>query len=222
MRGTIGIASGMAGLMLLVAGTLADAGTIRVRVVDLEGAPVPEVVVMARQPGADHKLATGMPAATMNQHGLAFEPHILVVQAGARVDFPNADDVLHHVYSFSEAKHFDMTIDAGTVHGGMQFDEPGIVTLGCNIHDGMLGYIVVADTPFFAKTGFDGMAELTDLPAGGYEISIWTPRIAPRNLPPPLVHELDGDQTFEYEQRFERKLYPPHAHSATSLNWSDY
>lgn len=217
-----GIAPLIAGLTLAALTAPAAAGSIRLRVVDIDGEPVPEVVVTARAPHSASPARSGGTHATMNQHGLAFEPHILVVEAGSLIDFPNGDDVMHHVYSFSPAKQFDMTIEAGTARDGMQFAEPGVVTLGCNIHDGMLGYIVVTDTPFHTKTDFDGIAELSDLPAGSYEVSIWTPRIAAKHLPDPIVREVGNAESVALEQQFDRKLYPPHAQSATSLHWSDY
>ena len=220
-----------------------QAGSIGVRVLDRDGAPVPEVVVHARalpgpavpavpagpagpagplEPPVSLELPEPPAIATMNQHDLAFAPHILVVEAGTRVEFPNADAVLHHVYSFSPAKQFDVTVDAGVTLEGLQFSEPGVVTLGCNIHDGMLGYIVVTDTPHYGKTDADGRAVLQGLAAGRYEITIWTPRLAARHLPPPVVRELRGDGAIDYEHQLTQKLYPAHAHSDTSLRWSRY
>jgi plastocyanin len=209
----------------------AAAGTLEVQVLDRDGAAVPEVAVyaVAVQAGAAAEApaervddATAVRRATINQSGLAFEPHVLVVETGTEIEFPNGDDVRHHVYSFSRAKRFAMTIDSGTIHSEpLAFDVPGLVTLGCNIHDNMLAYVLVVDTPLFAKTGGDGSAALP-LPDGRYEVHVWTPRLPDSALPEPVTVDLAEDGSLELAFRFERKLYPPHEHSDTSLHWPDY
>lgn len=198
------------------------AGGIRVRILDRDGAPVPEVVVSALPLDAPQASPAVMPTVSMNQHGLAFEPHILIVATGTAVEFPNEDDVRHHVYSFSPARQFNFSIDSGNSHEALQFDEPGIVTLGCNIHDEMLAYIVIVDTPNFATSGPDGVAELGDLVPGRYELAIWSSRVAQKNLPEPVELEVTDGEVSTREHRFEAKLYPPHRHSETSLHWSHY
>ena len=91
--------------------------------------------------------------------------------------FPNKDDVRHHVYSFSPAKRFELPLYAGTPAAPVVFDRPGIVAIGCNIHDWMLGYLYVAETPYLARTGADGRARLENLPAGRYVVRVWHPRM---------------------------------------------
>jgi plastocyanin len=211
--GTIALAASPAALA---------AGGISVRILDRDGNPVPEVVVSARSldTGADRPTVT--PTARMSQHGLAFDPHILIVETGTDVAFPNADDVRHHVYSFSPAMRFDFSVDSLGSHDGLRFDTPGVATLGCNIHDEMLAYIVVVDTAHFAKTGPDGSAELTGLEPGRYELAIWTSRIAEKHLPEALEIAVADGAIATWEHRFAAKLYPPHRHSETSLHWSHY
>lgn len=210
---------------------VATADRLDVQVLDRDGAAVPEVAIYAvpvgRGTGADALAArvddeASVRRATINQNGLAFEPHVLVVETGTEIEFPNSDDVRHHVYSFSRAKRFALTIDSGTIHSEpLAFDVPGLVTLGCNIHDNMLAYVLVVDTPLFAKTGGDGSAALP-VPAGTYEVHVWTPRLPDSALPEPVTVELAGDNPLELAFRFEKKLYPPHEHSDTSLHWPDY
>jgi hypothetical protein len=96
---------------------------------------------------------------------------------GSPVYFPNKDNVRHHVYSFSPAKRFELPLYAGTPADPVVFDRPGIVTVGCNIHDWMIGYIYVADTPYLGGTGADGRARLANLPPGGYVLRVWHPRM---------------------------------------------
>jgi plastocyanin len=205
----------------------APAGGIRVRILDRNDDPVPEVVVSARAldpAGAppDAPAAPAAPAARMNQHDLAFEPHILVVRTGTAIEFPNDDRVRHHVYSFSPARQFNFSVDSGSVHEAIRFDVPGVVTLGCNIHDEMLAYIVVVDTPHFAKTGQDGDAELAGLVAGRYELSVWSSRIAQKHLPEAVEIAVADGEPATWEYRFTEKLHPPHRHSETSLHWAHY
>jgi hypothetical protein len=88
--------------------------------------------------------------------------------------FPNSDDIRHQVYSFSPAKTFQLPLYQGTPASPIVFDKPGIVTLGCNIHDRMSAYIVVVDTPYFATTAASQPTTLTDMPADSYEVHVWT------------------------------------------------
>lgn len=85
---------------------------------------------------------------------------MLPVYVGTRVTFPNRDNIRHHVYSFSSAKKFELPLYIGTPAAPVVFDKPGVVALGCNIHDWMLAYIYVLTTPHFAKTAADGKARL--------------------------------------------------------------
>lgn len=211
---------------------------LQLRVLDRDGLPVPEVAVYARSlnaaaagndpskagigPGGRAGAAAVVSTASMNQHELAFEPHILIVATGTAIDFSNSDDVRHHVYSFSEARAFDFSINSGSVHESLRFDVPGLVTLGCNVHDKMLGFILIVDTPHFAKTNGEGIVEFQGLAPGSYEFALWTPRLAAKHLPAPSRVDLGADATVVREHRFEQKLYPPHRHSETSLHWSHY
>ena len=93
-----------------------------------------------------------------------FVPKVQAVLVGTPVTFPNNDNVRHQVYSFSPAKRFELPLYAGVPAQPIVFDKPGVVVLGCNIHDWMVGYIYVSESPYFAKTGKDGKAVLADLP----------------------------------------------------------
>lgn len=113
--------------------------------------------------------------AMMDQRNSAFVPGVLVVQAGTTVSFPNSDKVRHQVYSFSPAKPFELPLYEGTPLAPVRFDRAGVVVVGCNIHDWMIGYIVVVDTPHFAKTDAQGRVRL-DVPAGRYRLKAWHAR----------------------------------------------
>jgi hypothetical protein len=158
----------------------------------------------------------------MDQQKGAFVPHILVVESGTEIHFPNSDAVSHHVYSFSPAKTFELSLyKNGTVREPLTFDVPGVVTLGCNIHDDMVGYIRVVETPYFAMTGVDGVASLDSLPPGRYSVNVWTPRARPNDLPAPIDVTLGGG-TEKLTVQFRAKLHPAHDHSETSLKWANY
>lgn len=115
-----------------------------------------------------------------------FVPAVNVVPVGAAVQFPNKDQIRHHVYSFSPAKTFEIPLYAGTPKDRVVFDRPGVVVLGCNIHDWMRAYVFVTAAPYFAATGDDGTARLRGLPPGEYQLTLWHPRlqgVSPRTQP---------------------------------------
>lgn len=114
--------------------------------------------------------------AIMDQKGLRFVPHVLVVQAGTWVEFPNNDPVSHNVYSISEAKRFNLGLyPRGTVRRVL-FDLPGVMVVLCNVHLAMSGYIVVLKNPFFAQTDSKGVYCIEDIPAGRHRLVCWHER----------------------------------------------
>jgi len=102
---------------------------------------------------------------------------VLAIEVGTSVNFPNRDNIRHHVYSFSSPKKFELPLYIGTPAAPVVFDSPGVVVLGCNIHDWMVAYVYVLPTPHFARTGADGRARIEDVPAGAHEIRVWHPRL---------------------------------------------
>ena len=110
------------------------------------------------------------------QQNQEYTTYVTVVQAGSTVMFPNRDTVQHHVYSLSKAKKFELPLYNPGAAESFVFDVPGIVTLGCNIHDWMLAYLVVVPTPYFARSDARGAAALT-APAGRYRLELWHPRL---------------------------------------------
>jgi plastocyanin len=169
----------LASLAALTAATAAD---ISIMVADRGGNGVGEVVVTA-MPSAAGPSAAGVRPSTaagptvMDQRNLMFVPGVLAVPVGASVEFPNNDSVSHQVYSFSPAKHFQLPLYKGEVHPPITFDKPGLVVLGCNIHDAMVGYVLVTDAPYFGVTEARGGLQLKGLPDGDYRITIWSPYI---------------------------------------------
>lgn len=141
-----------------------------------DGKPLPNAVVIAVP--EDGRLPPITKAVeVVDQIDKEFVPYVKPVRAGSYVQFPNKDNIRHHVYSFSPARKFELPLYSGTPSQPMLFDKPGVVKLGCNIHDWMLGYIYVAETPYFGKTVGDGRVELDQLPAGRYRVRVWHPRM---------------------------------------------
>ena len=218
-------------IVALAAAAHSAAATLEVSVVDEQGRPIENVAVYATPANAGEHGGAGTTVtqagaaaanAVMDQHDLQFVPHLLVVQAGTLVTFPNGDDVSHHVYSFSETKTFELPLYKGDVYPPVLFDRPGIVVLGCNIHDGMLGYVVVVDTPHFTQTNEQGVALIDGVPTGDYVVTAWTPRVRPTGLPPSQRVTVTEQGTAAAEIRITGRLAPAHRHGATSLTWERY
>jgi plastocyanin len=152
------------------------AGEVHAIVRDKAGKAVVDAVVVALPANKAGRKA-GAATAIVDQVNKEFVPYVLPVQVGTAVNFPNNDNIRHHVYSFSPAKTFELPLYAGNPAAPVVFDKPGVVALGCNIHDWMISYIYVTESPYFAKSGADGKASLTDLPAGDYTLRVWHPRL---------------------------------------------
>lgn len=150
------------------------AGTLVVDVLQGTGLPLADAVVFLESPQARRQVRPLMKA-EMGQAGKQFVPQVLVVTTGTEVDFPNRDTVRHHVYSFSPVKKFELKLYIGTPTQPVLFDQPGIAVLGCNIHDQMVGWIVIVDTPYFGRTAAQGQVVLDKLPPGNYRLRSWHP-----------------------------------------------
>jgi plastocyanin len=165
------------GMAMLIGARTAAAAALHASVKDQHGNPVADTVVSATLLDPKNGLRTKPPAVVIDQVDKQFVAYVTPVYVGSRVRFPNSDNVRHQVYSFSPAKRFDLPLYAGSDAPPVLFDKPGVVVLGCNIHDWMIGYIYVSETPFFAKTGPAGTASLEDMPSGDYLVKIWHPRM---------------------------------------------
>lgn len=149
---------------------------LQVRVLDMQDAAVPNAVVSLQPEGnlTVPPLPQGA-TATMDQKNMAFVPQVMVVRVGTQVVFPNSDHIHHDIYSFSTAKQFDLNLRPGAKTRPVTFGTSGVVVMGCNIHDWMLGFIDVVATPYFGKSGASGRVVLRHLPAGRYQLRVWQP-----------------------------------------------
>ena len=111
----------------------------------------------------------------VSQQDLQFHPFLTIVPVGADVSFPNLDPTKHHVYSFSPAKRFELKLFAKDQSRTVHFDKPGVVALGCNIHDQMSAFIVVTDSAWTARTNAQGMASFADAPNAPARLTVWHP-----------------------------------------------
>lgn len=162
-------------LALYLAAPVVEGASLAATVTGGNGRPLANAVVVAVPEGGAPP-RTGAPAVeVVDQIRKEFTPYVKPIRVGSLVEFPNRDNVQHHVYSFSTAKPFELPLYKGKPAQALLFDKPGVVRLGCNIHDWMIGYIYVADSPWYGKTGDDGRVRLDGLHPGRYRVRAWHP-----------------------------------------------
>lgn len=158
----------------------ADAGNFEFRILGADEKPVGDAVVsLVPKGGAPARRPEGSPApkARMDQIDRQFKPHVLAVETGTVVDFPNSDQIRHSIYSFSAPRVFEVKLYRGLEAPPVTFAEPGLVVLGCHIHDDMLGFIYALDTPYAEVSHGDGSGTITDVPSGLYTLEVRHPRV---------------------------------------------
>lgn len=111
--------------------------------------------------------------ASVEQKDMKFVPRILVVPTGSTVDFPNRDNLFHNVFAEYNAKKFDLGMYPRGQTRKVTFDKPGLVSVLCNVHSTMSAFIIVVDTPFYAKTNAKGEFRIDDIPEGAYTLEAW-------------------------------------------------
>ncbi|RQP24515.1 methylamine utilization protein [Piscinibacter terrae] len=172
MKFSRGFALHRIAILSALAAPAAQAASLAVQVTDAAGKPLPHAVVML-EPASGKLPVAPLAGVEISQAKRQFSPQVTVVTVGTAVQFPNFDTVRHHVYSFSPAKHFELKLYAGTPSTPVVFDKPGVVVLGCNIHDQMLGWVVVVDTPLYAVSASAGRAQIASVAAGAYKLKVW-------------------------------------------------
>jgi plastocyanin len=164
-------------LVLALAGAASPlaAAPLSVRVVDGSGRPVRDAVVTLEPDGRAARAPRSGGHFVVAQKNLQFHPFLTVVPVGADVSFPNLDPTKHHVYSFSPAKRFELKLFAKDQSRTVHFDKPGVVALGCNIHDGMSAFILVTDSAWTARTNAQGVVTFLDAPNAPGRLTVWHP-----------------------------------------------
>jgi len=221
INGTTRMAAATLGAMAAAWAGSAVAADLTVSVLDGTGHGVAGIVIIAESDSAlPDKHAPR--AAIMDQQHMQFVPRVLVIQTGTGVDFPNSDQIQHQVYSFSAPKTFKLSLYAGHKYPPVIFDRPGLVTLGCNIHDGMIGYIYVTDSPFFGRSDDAGQLQLHGLPAGSYTLSAAHPQMQEPGGGPLQLHLTLTDNTHSTPVfHLSRPLRAEATHDG-DRRWSDY
>lgn len=163
----------------------AHAGSVNV--VDQAGTPVPDAIVLL--PGT--VATTGNYEAVIDQVGKRFTPYVSLVTSGTWIRFPNSDDTRHSVYSFSDAKTFELKLYHANDADPILFDKPGLVALGCNVHDHMKAYVLVIDQAG-RITDSNGQVEFdsdTNVLEGVTNLDVWHPQLTD---PTPVALTLDN------------------------------
>ena len=193
------------GILVLAAGTAARAAPLSVTVLTADGHPLAGAVVAVYGSSSEHPAAPVQ--GVMDQINKTFRPDVLVIPVGSTVEFPNSDTVSHQIYSFSAARRFQLPLYRGKPYPPVHFDQAGLVTLGCNIHDSMLGYILVTDAPWFGRTNTNGLWSV-ELASGNYNLRIWHPRMRER---PAIERRLAlNDAGAQLQVRLSEALRPQH------------
>lgn len=189
--------------LYLIAPLHALAAEVTASVTDNSGVPLANAVVYAEPVGkpVPKPTNTGM----VEQKNKTFIPLVSVVQAGTNINFPNRDLVRHHVYSFSPAKTFELKLYSGVSASPVLFDIPGTVVLGCNIHDTMLAYVHIVDTPYFGKTDNTGKVKLSDLPAGQYLVKVWHYDTVKENMISEQSMSIKNSENVEFKLDIRKK-----------------
>lgn len=153
------------------------AADVAFKLADAKGAPVADAVVSLVSLDAPSKISPPAVPLEIMQKDKEFIPLVTPLVVGTAVNFSNRDTVQHQVYSSSKAKNFELPLYAGAAKEPIVFDTPGVVAVGCNIHDWMLAYVVVLETPLFAKSAADGTATIAAVSPGHYRAEVWQPRL---------------------------------------------
>jgi plastocyanin len=180
---------------LLLAAGRACATPLTVVVTGADGAPYADVVAVLDPAEGPAGKPAEAGSAVIDQVHKSFVPRVSVIRAGTAVYFPNSDRIRHQVYSLSPARSFNLKLYAGSAAPPVTFGQAGLVVLGCNIHDSMVGFVAVVDTPYFGRTGPDGRVRI-EAPAGRYRLRLWHPELAAAIAPRPVVLAAES-QTIE-------------------------
>jgi plastocyanin len=132
--------------------------------------------------GTPPMLSAGHAAPQIAQINKSFDPHVLVIQVGTPVQFPNRDPFLHNVFSLFDGKRFDLGFYEAGSSKAVHFDRPGVSFLFCNIHPEMSGAVVAVDTPYFGMSDRNGRVTIQNVPDGRYQLNVWYERSLPEDL----------------------------------------
>ena len=173
------------------------AAQLKVQVRDNQGNAASGAVVFLESAAAAAAVQPA-PLANIVQRDKTFVPEILVIPRGTAVTFPNEDTVRHHVYSFSAIKPFEIKLYVGTPTKPVVFDQSGVAALGCNIHDHMIAWVVVLDTPYYSHVNNQGLAVLDDIPSGDYTLRVWHKTLLSADAVPSMALKLNANTPLQH------------------------
>jgi len=176
----------------------ASAADLTVQVRNSAGKPQADAVVMVyptARPAAPPRLTGPF---RVVQKDMMFNPFMTVVPVGAEIAFPNLDTVRHHVYSFSAPHPFELKLYGKDESRAVKFDKPGVIAVGCNIHDAMVAFIRVVDTPYAMKTDSAGKAVIRNLPDGAANVKLWHPYLKAANNEIARATTLPGGASIDF------------------------
>lgn len=154
---------------------------VQVTVNSIVNLPLENMVVYL-EPLEGQKLGQSNKVIKIDQYQKSFAPYVSVSQTQGQVNFANQDDITHHIYSADNKNKFSFKIRAGETNTTTKFDHSSAIAMGCNIHDWMSGYLLVVNTPYFAKTNNQGQVVFENIEQGKYQLVIWHPQMqAPAN-----------------------------------------
>ena len=207
----------LVGLSLALAQS-GHAAELKILVRDAHGKLVADAVVVATPGDPKNAQHVKPPGDAIDQVDKQFVPYVKPVFVGSTVRFPNSDHIRHQVYSFSPAKKFELPLYGGSNAPPVVFDKPGVVVLGCNIHDWMVGYIYVSETPFFAKTAAAGTATIGELPPGEYTVRVWHPSMeqSEETTARRVTLNADAPSNVEWDLNLKPQLRVPRISGAAS------
>lgn len=154
---------------------------LTVKLTDQDGSPIADAIVKINSVSTEDNKPE-LPIAIMDQINKQFSPYVLLARKGQSVSFPNSDEIRHHVYSFSKAKPFEIKLYKNNPTEPIKFNDAGIVELGCNIHDKMVGYIYIADSGIYTKTDNKGFATATLDEQNISFVHVWHPRLSTNRM----------------------------------------
>lgn len=182
------------GLLLLLP-TQLFAAEVVVDVRGNQGEVLDDIVVFAELPSANYPSVGITLPLQIRQKGKAFAPYISVVQRGRDVRFTNDDDITHHIYSVSGRHQFSFKLASNKERkvlfsaGEAPSEE---ISMGCNIHDWMTGYLLLLETPYFTRTDKSGRATL-NLPDESYKITAWHPQMQAKGHRTSVSYQVKGN-----------------------------
>lgn len=186
--------------------------SLNVQLNDVDGEAIGEAVIEILLPEQMRSMYQSSADIIVDQADKEFVPNVSTVVVGNRVSFPNSDDILHHVYSFSSINTFNIPLFGKSNQDDYSqvFETAGVVEIGCNIHDWMLAYVYVAESSLNSISSEEGQAVLENIPSGTFELRIWHPRLREDDIAITQTIELvNGEQLnldFTLELQRDRRI----------------